>query len=456
MDRSQTGVPHVGIQQKNPARQRRRAFIGATSGHLIEWYDYGVYGFLAVYIGKAFFVSDDPTTSLLASFAAFALSFFIRPLGGLFFGPLADKIGRRKTLITVLVMMAGSTVLLGLLPTYATLGIAAPILLVLIRCVQGFSAGGEIGTITSFISEYAGPGRRGFATCWLMVTAVLGLLLGGAVANGMTWVMGADLMQAWGWRIPFLIAAPLGLISMYIRLKLEDSPEFLALQRAGETSKAPLREVWQWKRAIALVFFIITLHSSIFYLVLTFASTYMSSILKFDSGTTLLYVFVASLSSAVVMPFGGAFTDKYGRKPFLLVIGTLATLAMYWLFKSAPTATPASFIYPLMAVAILFGLYASSTYALMSELLPTRIRSTGIAVAYNIPVAVFGGSAPLISTWLIKVTGDITSPWYFYIGTGVVSLIALVLLRKEDFVACASPAEKPNVGRADLALAPTP
>jgi len=423
------------MQHTDPARQRRRAFIGATSGHLIEWYDYGVYGFLAVYIGKSFFVSDDPTTSLLASFAAFALSFFIRPLGGLFFGPLADKIGRRKTLITVLVMMAGSTCLLGLLPTYATLGIAAPILLVLIRCVQGFSAGGEIGTITSFISEYAGPGRRGFATCWLMVTAVLGLLLGGAVANGMTWTLGAQTMLDWGWRIPFLLAAPLGLISMYIRLKLEDSPEFLALLRAGQTSRAPLREVWQWKRAIALVFFIITLHSSIFYLVLTFASTYMSSILKFDSGTTLFYVFTASFSAAFVMPFGGAFTDRYGRKPFLLVVGTLATLAMYWMFKSAPTATAASFFWPLMAVAILFGLYASSTYALMSELLPTRIRSTGIAVAYNIPVAVFGGSAPLISTWLIKLTGDITSPWYFYVGTGVVSLIALLLLRQGDFVA---------------------
>lgn len=433
----------MDLQQENPARQRRRAFIGATSGHLIEWYDYGVYGFLAVYIGKAFFVSDDPTSSLLASFAAFALSFFIRPLGGLFFGPLADKIGRRKTLITVLVMMAGSTCLLGLLPTYASIGIAAPIILVLIRCVQGFSAGGEIGTITSFISEYAGPGRRGFATCWLMVTAVLGLLLGGAVANGMTWALGADLMQAWGWRIPFLIAAPLGLVSMYIRLRLEDSPEFLALQRAGQTSRAPLREVWQWKRAIALVFFIITLHSSIFYLVLTFASTYMSSILKFDSGTTLLYVFVASFSAAFVMPFGGAFTDRYGRKPFLLVVGTLATLAMFWFFKSAPTATPTSFFFPLMAVAILFGLYASSTYALMSELLPTRIRSTGIAVAYNIPVAVFGGSAPLISTWLIKLTGDITSPWYFYIGTGVVSLIALVVLRQDDFVARAASAEPP-------------
>lgn len=394
-----------------------------------------MYGFLAVYIGQAFFVSDDPATSLLSSFAAFALSFFIRPLGGLFFGPLADKIGRRKTLITVLFLMSGSTCLLGLLPTYASIGIAAPILLVLIRCVQGFSAGGEIGTITSFISEYAGPGRRGFSTCWLMVTAVLGLVLGGAVANGMTWVLGAETMQAGGWRIPFLIAGPMGLISMYIRLKLEDSPEFLALQKAGETSKAPLREVWQWKRAIALVFFIITLHSSIFYLVLTFASTYMSRILKFDSGSTLFYVFIASLSAALVMPLGGAFTDKYGRKPFLMVVGVLATLAMYWFFKSAPNATPATFFLPLMAVAITFGLYASSTYATMSELLPTRIRSTGIAVAYNVPVAVFGGSAPFISTWLIQQTGDITSPWYFYIGTGVTSLIALTALRKEDFVA---------------------
>ena len=233
----------MGNPAQDTVRKRRRAFLGATSGHLIEWYDYGVYGFLAVYIGQAFFVSDDPTTSLLASFAAFALSFFIRPLGGLFFGPLADKIGRRKTLIMALVMMTGSTVMLGLLPTYASLGIAAPILLILVRCVQGFSAGGEIGTVTSFISEYAGPGRRGFATCWLMVTAVLGLLLGGAVANGMTWGLGAEVMQEWAWRVPFLIAAPLGFISMYIRLKLEDSPEFLALQRAGQTSRADRKSV---------------------------------------------------------------------------------------------------------------------------------------------------------------------------------------------------------------------
>ena len=415
-------------------RQRRRAFIGATSGHLIEWYDYGVYGFLAVYIGQAFFVSDNPTTSLLSSFAAFALSFFIRPLGGLFFGPLADKIGRRRTLITVLVMMSGSTFLIGLAPTYESVGIAAPILLVLIRCIQGFSAGGEIGTITSFISEYAGPGRRGFSTSWLMVTAVLGLVLGGVVANGMTYFIGVESMQNGGWRIPFLLAGPMGLVSMYIRLKLEDSPEFLALLHSGETSKAPLREVWQWKRSIALVFFIISLHSSIFYLVLTFASTYMSKILGFSSGVTLLYVFSASVTSAAVMPLGGMFTDRYGRKGFLLVVAVLATLAMYWLFHSANGATPFTFLAPLMAVAILFGLYASSTYATMSELLPTKVRSTGIAIAYNIPVAMFGGSAPLISTWLIQWTGDLSSPWYFYVSTGIASVAALLFLRKSDFV----------------------
>lgn len=423
------------------AIRRRRAFIGATTGHLIEWYDYGIYGFLAVYIGKAFFVSDDPATSLLSSFAVFALSFFIRPIGGIFFGPMADRIGRKKTLLIVMVMMAGSTFTLGLLPTHASIGIAAPILLVLVRCVQGFSAGGEIGTITSFIAEYAGPGRRGFSTSWLMVTAVLGLVLGGVVANGLIFGLGAETMLDWGWRIPFLVAGPLGLIAIFIRLKLEDSPEFQALVDAGETSKAPLREVFQHKRALALVFFIITLHSSIFYLLLTFAPTFMSEHLGFSSGTKLWFVFIASLLSAAVMPFGGMFTDKYGRRNFLLVIGIAATGAMLWFFLAAPGATPQTFIYPLLAVAVTFGLYASSTYATMTELLPTKIRSTGIAVGYNIPVAVFGGSAPLIATWLISRTDDITSPWYFFVGTGIASIIALLLLRKDDFVATSSAPE---------------
>ena len=414
-------------------QRRRRAFVGAISGHLIEWYDYGIYGFLAVVMGQVFFASSSPGVSLLSSFAAFALSFFMRPLGGLFFGPLGDRIGRRATLTIVMVLMAGSTCLIGVLPTYAAVGVFAPVLLVLLRCLQGLSAGGEIGTVTTFIAEYAGPGRRGYSTSWLMVTAVLGLLLGSFVANGLSAVLGEQAMLDWGWRIPFLIAGPLGMVAAYIRLKLEDSPEFQALAEAGHTEKAPLRACMQWRRALVLVFCIITVHASIFYLVLTFASTFLSNTLGFGSSMRFWFVIVAASTAAAVMPFGGAFTDRYGRRPFLLATAAMATLSMLWFFLAAPGATPATFFFPLMACALSFGLYASSTYATMTELIPTRIRSTGIALAYNVPVAVFGGSAPLVAAALIESTGSITSPSYFFVATGLLSIAALLVLKPSDF-----------------------
>lgn len=418
-------------------KRKRRAFVGAISGHLIEWYDYGIYGFLAVVMGQVFFASSSPAVSLLSSFAAFALSFFMRPLGGLFFGPLGDRIGRRATLTVVMVLMAGATFLIGTLPTYAAVGVLAPVLLVLLRCLQGLSAGGEIGTVTTFIAEYAGPGRRGYSTSWLMVTAVLGLLLGSFVANGLSALIGDQAMLDWGWRIPFLLAGPLGLIAAYIRLKLEDSPEFQALADAGHIERAPLRACMQWRRALVLVFCIITVHSSIFYLVLTFASTFMSNTLQFGSSTRFWFVILAASAAAAVMPFGGAFTDRHGRRPFLLVTAVMATLSMLWFFLAAPGATPTTFFFPLMACALSFGLYASSTYATMTELIPTRIRSTGISLAYNIPVAVFGGSAPLVAAALIESSGSITSPSYFFVATGLLSIAALLFLKPADFERCA-------------------
>ncbi|KUF05647.1 MFS transporter [Leucobacter sp. G161] len=433
-----------------PNSGRRRAFFGAIVGHLLEWYDYGVYGFLAIYIGQAFFASDNPVVSLISSFAVFALSFFVRPLGGLFFGPLADRLGRKRTLLIVLILMAGSTFAIGLLPTSDQVGWVAPVLLVLVRCVQGFSVGGEVGTVTSFIAEYAGPGRRGYSTSWLMTTAVLGLLLGGLVANSMIFLLGSDTMQNGGWRIPFLVAGPLGLIALYIRMKLEDSPEFRQLVSHGTTSKAPLREVFKWKRALALVAAIITLLASMFYLLLTFASTYMSGTLGFDSGTTLVYVFAASALGAVVMPFGGMFTDKYGRKPFLLVLAVLATGALLWFFAAAQNATPESFLAPLLAVALTFGLYSSTPYAVMTELLPTHIRSTGIAVSYNLPVAIFGGSAPMISTALIAATDNISSPVVFFVGTALISIIGLLMLRPSDFARSAEASERALTGQVQV------
>ncbi len=188
-----------------------------------------------------------------------------------------------------------------------------------------------------------------------------------------------------------------------------------------------------WGRALILVFCIITVHASIFYLVLTYASTFIGELLQFSGTVRFWFIISACLLAAAVMPIGGIMSDKWGRKPVLLVSGAAATVSMLWFFLAAPGATPLSFFFPLMACALSFGFYASSTYATMTELLPTKIRSTGIAVAYNLPVAIFGGSAPLIAAWFISATGDITSPWYFFVGTGVVSLAALLVLRRDDF-----------------------
>lgn len=421
--------PPAGIS----ARGRRKAFVGATSGHLIEWYDYGIYGFLAVYMGQAFFSSASPTVALISSFATFALSFFVRPLGGLVFGPLGDRIGRQRTMALVMFLMAGSTFTIGLLPTYETVGFLAPALLIFARCVQGLSAGGEIGTVTTFIAEYAGPKRRGFSTSLLMMTAVLGLMVGSIVANGMTAVFGTEFMQEWGWRIPFLIAGPLGLIAAYIRSKLEDSPEFKALAHSGHTEKQPLKALMSWKRSLLLVAGCITLLASLFYMVLTYVSTYLTTILGFDNTTRFWFVMIAAGTAAVLMPLGGMFTDRFGRKNFLIATSIMAIGSFAWFFFSAPGATPAEFFWPLLACAASLGLYASTPYAVMSDLFPTSVRASGISLAYNIPIAVFGGSAPLIASALISGTGNISSPAWFFITTAVISLIAVCIISPRDY-----------------------
>lgn len=416
-------------------KSRRKAFVGATVGHLIEWYDYGIYGFLAVYVGANFFISDDPVTGLLSAFAVFALSFFVRPLGGLFFGPLADRIGRRATLLIVLSLMCGATMLIGALPTAHAIGVAAPALLVLLRVVQGFSAGGEISTITAFIAEYAKKGSRGYATSYLMATAAAGLLIGAVVGNGLSWILGSEAMTEWGWRIPFLLAGPLGVIAIFIRLKLEDSPEFKTLQKENRLSKAPLREVLQHPRQLLLAAAAVTLLASSFYLVLTYMTTYLNTILEMDWGTTFIYVLIAGGLGVALMPFAGWFTDRLGsRKNFLLVVSLYTAGAAVWFFYSAPNATPLGLLPPLVALAIGFGLYCGVPYAVMSELLPTRIRSTGIALGYNIPVAIFGGSAPYIASWLISNTGDVSSPAWFFVLTAAISFVGMLFLREKDLL----------------------
>jgi MHS family proline/betaine transporter-like MFS transporter len=213
-----------------------RAITGASIGNLVEWFDFAVYGYLATYIAANFFPSNNPTASLLSTFAVFAAAFFVRPLGGIFFGPLGDRIGRQRVLATVIILMSVATFAIGLLPTYATIGVLAPILLVVARLLQGFSAGGEFGGGATFLAEYSPDDRRGFLVSWLEFSTLIGFILGSGVVLVLNSSLGEDAMTAWGWRIPFLIAGPLGAVGLYIRLRLEDTPEFRALESTGEVS----------------------------------------------------------------------------------------------------------------------------------------------------------------------------------------------------------------------------
>lgn len=414
---------------------RRRAFVGSIVGHLVEWYDYGIYGYLAVFMGAAFFPSADPLVSTLSSFAVFALSFFIRPLGGLFFGPLADRIGRKSTLLIVLTVMAASTFAIGLLPTYAAIGVAAPALLVAVRCIQGFSAGGEVGTVASFIAEYANKGRRGFATSWLLSISAIGLLLGAFVANGLTWWLGKEIMADWGWRIPFLIAGPLGLVTLWLRMRLEDSPAFNQLRENNQVAHSPLREALGHMRSLLLVSGAVVLSTSSFYLVMTYLTTVLRTTLKLPESDIFSTSVLASVLTAAVIPIGGLISDRWGRRVPQMVYALAGIPLSLALFTTAQAQNVPAFFACAVGMCLVAGLYGGANYALMTELMPTRIRATGLAICYNIPVALFGGSAPFIATLLVSKTGNTASPGWYFAFTCVLSLIALALIRPKDFEA---------------------
>ncbi|GAA4557857.1 MFS transporter [Pseudonocardia xishanensis] len=405
-----------------------RAVVASAIGNAIEWYDFAVYGFVAVYIGAHFFPTGDPATQLLASFGVFGLTFFVRPLGGLVLGPIADRIGRKRVLVFVLTLMAVCTTLIGLLPTYATIGVGAPVLLVLLRSLQGFSAGGEYGSVTSYVLEHTGPGRRGYAMSWLMFACVVGFVAGAVVATGLGALLGTEAMTEWGWRIPFLLAGPLGMIGLYIRLRLEESPEFAVIAERAETVRAPLREVFRFPRSLVAALLIGAFHSAAFYTVMTFMSSFVSG----TAGRGPTVAFWASLAvgaaTMLVMPFVGGLSDRIGRRPVLIASAlAFAVLSAPLLIavRDAPTplAVAAQAVFGLM-----LGALISTTLVSITEIFPTRVRSTAAAVGYNVSAAVFGGTAPFIAILLVNLTGTVIAPAYYLIATALVGLVGALLL----------------------------
>ena len=409
----------------------RRAVRGAAIGNTVEWFDFAIYGFLATYIAEKFFPSGDETAALLNTFAIFAAAFFMRPLGGFFFGPLGDRVGRQKVLALVILLMSGSTFAIGLVPSYDTIGVFAPLLLLFLRCLQGFSAGGEYGSGACFLAEYASDKHRGFVVSFLVWSVVVGFLLGSLTVTGLETVLSEGAMDSYGWRIPFLIAGVLGAVGLYIRLRLGDTPEFEALRDEGEVASSPLKEAvtTSW-RPILQIAGLVVIHNVGFYIVFTFLPSYFTKTLGFTKTDAFVSITVASLVALILIPPLGALTDRIGRKP-LLIVGSLAfAVFAYPLFLMLNAGSLAVAIAAHAGLAAIESVFVCASLAAGAELFATRVRSSGYSIGYNVSVALFGGTAPYVATWLVARTGNDLAPAYYVIVAALVTLITVLTMRE--------------------------
>lgn len=414
---------------RSPERVRDvvKPISGAAVGNMLEWFDYSLYGYLSATLAKVFFPSSDPIVSLIAAFAAFSVAFITRPLGALFFGSLGDRLGRRDTLAIVVCLISVSTVLVGVLPGYDAIGIAAPLLLVALRMLQGFSAGGEAGGALAFLAEYAPTHRRGVVIGFFNMSAGLGALSGSGLVLAITTTFGQIAVEAWAWRLPFLIAGPIGLGALWLRLRIEETPAFrLHVEREG-AAQAPLREALRddWRSIIKCLGVAIT-HGIPYYLILAYLPSFLVSSGRLSTRQALAASGLAFLASVLVIPFAAALSDRWGRRPVALSAALAYFVIALPLFQTVVDSSVDVVIATIASVGILIGIYGSAPFCMMTELFPTRTRYSAMSVGYNLAMVLFGGTAPLISASLTKVTGDPSSPAYFLMGGAVLSMVAIL------------------------------
>lgn len=420
------------------AKASRRSLVGGCVGNFIEWYEFGVYGYFATIIAANFFATEGASDleALVKAYASFAIAFFFRPVGAWLFGRLGDRFGRRPVLVLVLLVMALGTALIGVLPTREAIGAAAPWLLTLVRIIQGLSAGGEFGGAVSLMTEHAPAGKRGRYGAWQSFTVALGLLGGAGTAAVLATVLSEDALTSWGWRIPFLLALPLGLVALWVRLKVEETPVFREVSQGQGGSPADDVRPAETTTGMAIVLGIARLMgwAAAGYTFLVVMPSYLQVALGASFRESLVAGVVANLGFAASILPAGALSDRVGRKPLMLAgalsIAVLA-LPMLNLLQDNDTSTGLRFAVVFVAGAIV-GLMAGPGPAMLSEMFHTRVRYTGLGLSYSLSNAVFAGSAGLIITELIKSTGNKDIPAYYVIATCVLSALALASLRRDD------------------------
>ena len=416
-----------------PDKVSPRVIIAGAVGSVIEYFDFGVYGYVATILAVHFFASDDPVAALLSTLATFAVAFVLRPVGALIFGHFGDRFGRKNALAATVILMAAASGLIGILPSYAAIGLGATVLLVLARCLQGLAAGGELGGAASFVAEKSPNERRGLFTSTTQMGALGGSLLASLSILILNATLGEAFMHDWGWRIPFLIAIPLGLFGMWIRSGLEESEEFEEARAAAAEMKKkqqPIRVLFvQYPGKLIQVVALSVLLFSAYYIGYVYVNIHMQTVLGFSADFAYLSTTLTLVVSVILMPVFGHLSDKVGRRQVFIwasVAGIVLAVPAFVLFEAGGAVAILSHVILGLVDSALMGV-ALSTYA---EMFPTHVRYTGIAFGFSVGAALAGGTSPYIATWLVDATGNALAPAFFLAATGVITLIAALFLKE--------------------------
>jgi MFS transporter, MHS family, proline/betaine transporter len=414
----------------------KRAVGAMALGNAMEWFDFGVYSYIAVVLGKVFFPSTSPSAQLIAAFGTFAAAFLVRPIGGMVFGPLGDRIGRQRVLAMTMIMMACGTFAIGLIPSYQSIGVLAPVLLLCARLVQGFSTGGEYGGAATFIAEFSTDARRGFMGSFLEVGTLVGYILGAGTVAILTSALTQEALLSWGWRVPFFIAGPLGLVGLYIRLKLEETPAFKKEAEAREHEEKSRGKqsfvemlVHQCKPMLQCVGLVLIFNVTD-YMALSYLPSYLSATLHFNETHGLFLVLIVMMLMIPMTLFAGHLSDRIGRRPVMLTgcVGLLLLSIPALLLVQTGALLPV--FLGLLMLGALLSTFTGVMPSSLPALFPTKIRYGALAIGFNVSVSLFGGTTPLVTAWLVDVTGNLMTPAYYLMAASLIGIVSVIALRE--------------------------
>ena len=408
------------------------AVLRVTSGNFLEQFDFFLFGFYATAIAKAFFPASSDFASLMLTFAVFGAGFLMRPLGAIVLGAYIDEVGRRKGLIVTLSIMASGTVLIAFVPGYASIGLAAPALVLLGRLLQGFSAGAELGGVSVYLSEMATPGHKGFYTAWQSASQQVAIVLAAALGFALNELLSPEELGAWGWRIPFFVGCMIIPCIFVLRRSLQETEAFRARAHHPTTREvaASMRQNW---RIVLAGMLLVAMTTATFYLITVYTPTFGRTVLHLSAKDSLVVTLLVAVSNFVWLPVGGAISDRIGRKPMLIAMTVLAILtaypAMSWL-AAAPSF--GRMLDVLLWFSFLFGMYNGAMVVALTEVMPVQVRVVGFSLAYSLATALFGGFTPAMSTWLIEATADKAAPAYWISIAAVCGLVATLALYRRQ------------------------